>query len=901
MATPAAPTVRHYQFVTPIIGAAHEAYVLIGAEDASIDLQFDTDYAIIIKVGNTGEMAANGDFQLQVQIDGGGFNNVDATSSNFRSAVSGDTDAATSTTERLSTSAETFINSVLDDVDGLTSTNVSAAQEFEFYFTFNVRSAELSRNRHDIEFRLTTGGVTFPHNLQLFASTPAPFMAYTPVPKANRVEAKRKLQTLLDEFPPKIPSISVVAETPALKANRTSFKRTLQTPLELNEYPPTPTKRTAGRLSRPFIIFPQRQPRSLTPIPIPYAVPAVPPSISNARSMLAVPFSTFKIRSRQFKQAVPVAEFAAPPAPVIPYPSWLPPLTNRVSFNRTLQRLPHPEATPKTQISVVAETPALKANRISFERTIQTLAHNPVYPATPPAFFEGFFPAPFRVKRIAITYHRVALRVLDPHVYPVTPPGFFEGQWPSHKPPPTLRVSFEREIQPVLNPHVYPPTPPGFFEGHWPAPVPPPTLRVSFTRKIQTLAIPPEYPPPPISAEDYAGLTPVLRANRISFTRKIQSVELDEHPPTPPAFFEGFFPAPFRVKRIAITYHRVALRVLDPHVYPATPLGFFEGQWPSHKPPPTLKSSFKREIQPVLNPHVYPATPPGFFDGFWPGSARVVTNRTNFKRTLQTPLELNEFPPPPVSAEDYAAFTPVAKFNWSYKRNLQSLGNPHVYPPTPAGFFDGFYPGSARVEANRTAFVQRLQSVPQLDERPATPPPTPPQPAVTANRVEFHRTRQALAHNPDYPATPAGFFDGFWPGSRRVEPLSSAFERRLEKLPQHDEWAQIPAVPALTALFRVKEANKVTFDRKRLSLPEHNEFPATPLSVIEYPAPWAAQSIRRNELRRQLQPVWKPASIVGEGFTPHAEDCKIWFADPVAIKWNAPCAGTIWRADPPCD
>ncbi len=172
MSSAANPTVRHYRFCTPITGAAHEAYSLVGSEDTSFELSLDTDYCIIIKVGNDGDMSAAGDFQLQVEIDVGGFNDVNATSSNFRSAASGDTEDATSTTERLGTSAETFQTSVLDEVQGLIGQNVGGHDEYEFYFAFNVRSAELSGGE-SVEFRLTTGGSTFTHNLSLDATVEA--------------------------------------------------------------------------------------------------------------------------------------------------------------------------------------------------------------------------------------------------------------------------------------------------------------------------------------------------------------------------------------------------------------------------------------------------------------------------------------------------------------------------------------------------------------------------------------------------------------------------------------------------------------------------------------------------------------------------------------------------------
>ena len=204
MSASANPTVRHYRFCGPITGAAHEAYVLLGTEDVSFELELDTDYCIIIKVGNDGDMTAGGTWQLQVEIDGaGGFADVNAASSNFRSTDSGDVDAATSATERLGTSAETFSNSELEEVDGAIGTNVGGGTEYAFYFAFNVRSAELSGGE-SVEFRLTTGGATFTHNIALDATVASAdvgaITATVPMAFAKSVadlEAKGKLDAIV--------------------------------------------------------------------------------------------------------------------------------------------------------------------------------------------------------------------------------------------------------------------------------------------------------------------------------------------------------------------------------------------------------------------------------------------------------------------------------------------------------------------------------------------------------------------------------------------------------------------------------------------------------------------------------------------------------------------------------
>ena len=240
MSSAAAPSVRHWQLcggngANPISGSAHESYTLLGTEDTTIEAELDLGYCIILKVGNTGDMAANGDYQLQIEVNGtGGFANVDAGSSNVRVVATGDSDDATSTTERLGTSAETFQTSVLDEGDGLQVTNVSGHNEHEFYFAFEFRSADLTAGEETIEFRLTTGGSTFDHTAvepiditlpagkkrvrkkleEIVEDTVAEVLEDTSERKTpiRRVSAKRRQQILVDATEKAVDSQTFVTE-----------------------------------------------------------------------------------------------------------------------------------------------------------------------------------------------------------------------------------------------------------------------------------------------------------------------------------------------------------------------------------------------------------------------------------------------------------------------------------------------------------------------------------------------------------------------------------------------------------------------------------------------------------------------------------------------------------------
>lgn len=149
-----------YRFCTPTTGAAHESYTLVGTEDVSFEIatsQLDVTHCLIIKIGNdgTGGSGSTEDWQLEYNVDGGGWNDVNGSSSNVRSALTGDTDGAVSTTGRLTSSGRIFGFSLLDEVNGLVENRqLSGSVEDEYYWGIRFRSADLSGGE-SITFRVT--------------------------------------------------------------------------------------------------------------------------------------------------------------------------------------------------------------------------------------------------------------------------------------------------------------------------------------------------------------------------------------------------------------------------------------------------------------------------------------------------------------------------------------------------------------------------------------------------------------------------------------------------------------------------------------------------------------------------------------------------------------------------
>jgi len=147
---------EHYRFATPITGAAHEAWTLVGSEDTSFEIVLDDDYALIVKLGNDGSASGFQGWQLEYNVDGGGWNAVIDSSSNVRLTASGDVDGALSGTERLTASARTFQASILEEFGGAALSSISNADsDVERYYAITFRSVDLSGGE-SIQFRVTT-------------------------------------------------------------------------------------------------------------------------------------------------------------------------------------------------------------------------------------------------------------------------------------------------------------------------------------------------------------------------------------------------------------------------------------------------------------------------------------------------------------------------------------------------------------------------------------------------------------------------------------------------------------------------------------------------------------------------------------------------------------------------
>jgi hypothetical protein len=163
-------------------------------------------------------------------------------------------------------------------------------------------------------------------------------------------------------------------------------------------------------------------------------------------------------------------------------------------------------------------------------------------------------------------------------------------------------------------------------------------------------------------------------------------------------------------------------------------------------------------------------------------------------------------------------------------------------------------------------------------------------------RVEFRRELAKLPQHDQWTPTPVGFFDGQYPAPFRVNPITIGFDRSRQtvSIPSFPAAVPYPAYLAVPTLRRRATVFKA-FAPPLLQLSR-----VFPPSTIVGDARWNVPVIYRRDIKRTIQPVWKPAAIIGEAFRDIDPECK-WWADCQPVLWNAEISLTTWLADPKND
>jgi len=218
-------------------------------------------------------------------------------------------------------------------------------------------------------------------------------------------------------------------------------------------------------------------------------------------------------------------------------------------------------------------------------------------------------------------------------------------------------------------------------------------------------------------------------------------------------------------------------------------------------------------------------------------------------RRAQLVPELNQYPESP-EVNPYPGW--VSHFEPTKNgtnRKLRKSLELNEHPETPAGYYSGYYPGSELAKGIRASFRINRQDIPELNTYPATPeaailPSFETHFEATRNRTNRRLKRLELN---TYPETPAGYYSGYYPGSKRAEGFKTSFRINLQNIPQLDRYPQTVAIADIPSWETHFEPVKNNTNR-RLKGVELNTYPQTPADYYTgyYPASGRVDANRFN-------------------------------------------------------
>lgn len=226
------------------------------------------------------------------------------------------------------------------------------------------------------------------------------------------------------------------------------------------------------------------------------------------------------------------------------------------------------------------------------------------YPATPAAYYNGYYPGPGEVKARYTAHYvrRQKLPQLDIYLS-ASPAVPAITAWLTHFKR-TRNQTHRKTIGVALD--EYPVTPAGYYSGYYPG-------------------------------------SAAVSGNRIKYKTQLQGVQkLNNYPATPQGYYEGYYPGSSLVGSFRTTYRR-SNQVVELNQYPATPAVSEQPLTAFQWPPIHLRHEHRKGLQlPVLN--VYTATPPAYYDGYYPGSAAVYSFKTGYRVKFQTEIYPDVYP-----------------------------------------------------------------------------------------------------------------------------------------------------------------------------------------------------------------------------------------------------------------
>lgn len=194
--------------------------------------------------------------------------------------------------------------------------------------------------------------------------------------------------------------------------------------------------------------------------------------------------------------------------------------------------------------------------------------------------------------------------------------------------------------------------------------------------------------------------------------QRLKVLQLDQYPSTPAGYYSGYYPGSGLSVSNKIRYKYALQKLPELNQYPLAPADIVE-----LITQPTRKTKRTLRITPELNQ--YTPTPQDYYSGFYPGSKLAESQKTKRKVTLRSTPELDSYPAAPVQA-------PVTAFDIHFEKtkNLTKRKRINVelnqYPQTQQAYYEGYYPGSGPVKANKIQFKRKHQEI-ELDEYPQPP------------------------------------------------------------------------------------------------------------------------------------------------------------------------------------
>ena len=377
---------------------------------------------------------------------------------------------------------------------------------------------------------------------------PATLGAYLEKQSLKRRDIRRQLQTLeLDEHPAAaagIAPLSAFAEKQALL--RRDIKRALQRTLELDQRPATPP---AANITRPgltpaFTVYVEESRKQQKLIHVPFT----PASTIFEATRPSGYFNTTETQKDK-RKAQPVVSLPDTPATpsqetISGYPGSAGVKAFRSAFKLTLQSAAYPDVYPTTAPPATQPYASYavipKAHKwFEIAAYLQLTNSLTVFKKTDPAYYAGWFPAPFKAELThkhlkhgssKAWFRRRHLRLVDPigaRLQPSVTAAVTSWQLPKQH----VRHGKSR-IQELPRLHTFP-----RIEPANEATIPPETLRRRETARI--LQFPLEinvYPPKPAPpAPSFAAIVINLASRRKALRRKLQrKPQLDELPWLPP-------------------------------------------------------------------------------------------------------------------------------------------------------------------------------------------------------------------------------------------------------------------------------------------------------------------------------------------------------------------------------